>query len=199
MLDDLVQPTGFLAPFLARSPIDKQAVQRFLGMINYRAKFIENVNEKAKPLRDLIKKEIEWHWGPEQVKAFETLKMNLIEAPVLGYYDVTKSVKLTCDASQNGLGAAILQNDMPIAYASKAMTPTQTNYAQIEKELLAVLFACRKFDDYIYGKKSITVETDHQPLVTIFSKPLRAAPMRLQKMMLALQRYNIKLVYKRGK
>ena len=146
------------------APQDKQAVQRFLGMVNYVSKFIEHMSEKAKPLRDLIKKEVEWHWTHVQEKAYEDLKRSLIEAPTLGYYDVKKPVKLTCDASQNGLGAAIMQDNIPIAYASKALTPTQTNYAQIEKELLAVLFACRKFDDYIYGKSPVIVETDHQPL-----------------------------------
>ena len=84
-----------------------------------------------------------------------------------------------------------MQENIPIAYASKALTATQTNYAQIEKELLAVLFACKKFDDYIYEKSQVIVDSDHQPLVTIFNKPLRSAPMRLQKMMLALQRYKI--------
>ena len=179
-------------------PEDKQGVQRFLGFINYLGKFIENLSEKAKPLRDLIKKENDFVWGPEQDKSFQVLKQSLVEKPLLGYYDVSKKVRLTCDASQSGLGAAILQDGRPIASASKAMTETQMNYAQIEKELLAVLFACKKFDQYIYGK-SVIVETDHQPLVTIFNKPLRSAPMRLQKMMLSLQRYNITLTYRKGK
>uniref|UniRef100_A0A3B3C2B3 Gypsy retrotransposon integrase-like protein 1 n=1 Tax=Oryzias melastigma TaxID=30732 RepID=A0A3B3C2B3_ORYME len=75
---------------------------------------------------------------------------------------------------------------------------TETRYAQIEKELLAVVFACMKFKDYIYGKAT-TVETDHQPLVTILKKPIHAAPARLQRMLLRLQCFNITLVYKKGK
>ncbi|KAL7864418.1 hypothetical protein AOLI_G00158380 [Acnodon oligacanthus] len=75
---------------------------------------------------------------------------------------------------------------------------TETRYAQIEKELLAVVFACTKFKDYIYGKP-IIVETDHQPLVTILKKPIHAAPARLQRMLLQLQSYDITLVYKKGK
>ena len=78
------------------------------------------------------------------------------------------------------------------------MTDTEQRYAQIEKELLAVVFACTKFHDYIYGK-DIIVETDHQPLVTIVKKPLLSAPARLQRMLLRLQKYNITLVYKKGK
>ena len=157
-------------------PTDKSGIQRFLGLVNYVAKFIPGLSEKTKLLRDLIKRDTEWHWDENHQNAFDELKKSVLEPPVLGYYDVTKPVKLTCDASKSGLGAAILQDDVPIAFASKSMTETQMNYAQIEKELLAVLFACKKFDDYLYGKKSVIVETDHQPLVTILKKPLRKAP-----------------------
>ena len=78
------------------------------------------------------------------------------------------------------------------------MKDHEQRYAQIEKELLAVCFACTKFHDYIYGK-DIIVETDHQPLVTIVKRPLHNAPARLQRMLLQLQKYNITLVYKKGK
>lgn len=102
------------------------------------------------------------------------------------------------DASSTGLGAALIQEGRPVAYASKALTPTQQNYAQIEKELLAVVFGCAKFDEYIVGRE-IAVETDHKPLESIIRKPLHAAPLRLQRMLVQLQRYpGINLVYKRG-
>ena len=92
----------------------------------------------------------------------------------------------------------MIQEEKPVAYASRALTETEIRYSQIEKELPAITFACRKFHDYIYGKE-ITIETDHQPLITIMKKPLHSAPMRLQKMKLQLQRYNFKLIYKAGK
>jgi hypothetical protein len=180
------------------APSDKSGIQRFMGMVNYLGKFINNFTDKTKPLRELLCKENEWEWTERHQKAFDEIKEYLTSPPVLRYYDVNLPVRLTCDASKSGLGAACLQENIPIAYASKAMTPTQMNYAQIEKELLAVVFACTKFHDYIYGRPVI-VETDHQPLVTIFNKPLHAAPVRLQKMMMQLQRYNIKIQYKRGK
>ena len=104
---------------------------------------------------------------------------------------------LTCDASKFGLGAACLQDGEPIAYPSRTMKSNELNYAQIEKELLAVVFACHKFYDYIYGKQ-IVVETDHKPLVTIIKKPMHAIPARLQHMMLQLQKFDITLVYKKG-
>ena len=84
-----------------------------------------------------------------------------------------------------------------VAYASRSLTKTEQRYAQIEKELIGVLFACKKFHDYTIGKH-MTVETDHKPLETILKKPLLSAPMRLQRMMLQLQRYDMTVGYKKG-
>ena len=69
-----------------------------------------------------------------------------------------------------------MQNGQPVAYASRALTDTETRYAQIEKELLAIVFACDRFYAYIYGRDMVTVESDHQPLETIVRKPLNDAP-----------------------
>ena len=92
---------------------------------------------------------------------------------------------------------ACLQDGKPVAYASRSLTETEQRYAQIGKELLSIVFATAKFHQYIYGKH-ITIETDHQPLVTIVKKPLHKAPARLQKMMMQLYRYDFDLVYKKG-
>ena len=70
----------------------------------------------------------------------------IVTTLVLAYYDVSKPVVIQCDAFQTGLGAALLQEGCPVAYSSRVMTPTEQNYAQIEKELLAIVFACEKFD-----------------------------------------------------
>ncbi len=72
--------------------------------------------------------------------------------PVLRYYNLKEEVTLQCDASQSGLGAALLQGGQPVAYASKELTPTETRYTQIEKELLAIVFACGHFKAYIMAK-----------------------------------------------
>ncbi|KAI2653770.1 Retrovirus-related Pol polyprotein [Labeo rohita] len=90
------------------------------------------------------------------------------------------------------------QNDQPISYASRTLTETETRYAQIEKELLAVVFACQNFYDYIYGKP-VLVETDHQPLLTILNKPLHTALAQLRQMILKLHKFNLTLTYKKGK
>ena len=140
-------------------------------------------------------KNVEFHWLDTHEQAFLALK-NLITQN-LRYYDVSKAVTLQVDASKAGLGAALIQEHGPVAFASKAMNETQCRYAQIEKELLAVVFACKRFHQYVYGKH-IKIESDHKPLEAIFKKPLSQAPSRLQKMLMQLQAYDITLVYKKG-
>ena len=84
-----------------------------------------------------------------------------------------------------------------VAYASRALTAAEQNYAQIEKELLAVLFGCEKFDMDTFGR-AIFIESVHKPLQTIVRKPIALAPKRLQRMLLKLQRYSFELTYRKG-
>ena len=91
-----------------------------------------------------------------------------------------------------------MQEGQPVAFSSRALSNTENNYAQIEKELLSVVHGCTRFDQYVYGRE-VTVQTDHKPLENIFRKPLLSAPKRLPRMLLQLQKYNLKIVYKPGK
>ena len=79
---------------------------------------------------------------------------------------------LSVDASSKGVGAVLLQNERPVAYACKALTPSQENFVQMEKEMLAIVFGCERFYDYLYGQREITVESDHKPLEAILKKPI---------------------------
>ena len=152
-------------------------------MVNFIAKFAPKVSELTTPLRQLTKKHVTFHWEQVHEKAFNDLKCLLSNHDCLRYYDVKKPVTLQVDASHGGVGAAFIQDEGPVAYASKAMNETQKRWAQIEKELFAVLFGCKRFHQYVYGKP-VTVESDHRPLEFIFRKPLSQAPPRLQKMLL---------------
>ena len=102
------------------------------------------------------------------------------------------------DASQRGLGACLLQEGQPIAYASKSLTDTETRYKNIERELLAIVFACQWFNTYVLGRP-FTVESDHKPLEMKHQKSLASAPPRLQRMLLQLQRYDVTIRYRPGK
>lgn len=180
------------------SPQNKQELLRFMGMIQYLAKFIPNLSDVSAPLRKLLEGDIEWHWEETQEKSFEHLKQLVTVAPTLTFFDVNKPITMSVDASSEGIGAVIMQDEKPVAYGSRALTDCQRRYAQIEKELLAIVYGCEKFHQYVYGKE-ILVESDHKPLESIFKKPLHQAPMRLQRMLLRLQRYSLNVTYRPGK
>ena len=97
------------------------------------------------------KKEVLWHWEEQHDAAIRKIMQLICESPVLKYFDPHEEIVIQCDASQNGLGAVLLQSERPICYASRALTDCEQRYAQIEKEALAIAFACLKFRDYVYG------------------------------------------------
>ena len=101
---------------------------------------------------------------------------------------------LQVDASKIGLGATILQDDKPVAYASKALTDTERQWANIEREAYALVFGCECFCIYIYGRH-FTIESDHKPLEQIINKNLVDTPARLQHMIMRLQPYDFNLKY----
>jgi hypothetical protein len=179
-------------------PADAKSVQRFLGVVGYLSKFIQGLSDTAEPLRRLTDDGAEWIWEEPQRKAFKKLKEKLLTPPTLAYFDETKNITVQADASQYGLGAVLSQEGKPVVFASRALTATEKNYAQIEKECLAIVFAAEKFDTYLYGKQHILVESDHKPLETIFKKSILTAPKRLQRMLLRLQRYRLNVKFKQG-
>ena len=119
----------------------------------------------------------------------------LSSALVLRFYDTKLPTKLQVDASKIGLGACFMQQNQPVAYASRAMSNPEVNYAHMEKELLAIVFGCERFNMYTYGTE-IEVLSDHKPLESIFKKPLFKVPLRLR---LRLQKYYLKVKYVPGK
>ena len=190
-------------------PQDKAATRRFLGTITYLSKFCPNLSEVVRPLCDLTHADQEFLWADQHTEAFTKAKELVSKAPCLRYFDVNAPVVLQVDASEYGLGVAILQpvnhpnkspdvHWQPVAYSSSSLSPTEQRYAQIEKETLAIVHAFQKFDQLLFGKSGITVHSDHKPLETIFKRPLASAPRRLQSMMLTLQRYSFQVEYRKG-
>ena len=179
-------------------PTCKQETLSLLGFINYLVKFLPRLSEIAQPIRELTTKNAVFAWSRQHDEAFEQVKKLVTEHPVLRYYDMNEEVTVQCDASEKGVGATLLQNGQPVAFASRTLSQVEQRYAQIEKECLAIVFACSKFSQYITRREIITVETDHKPLQSIFKKSLLNAPSRLQRMLLRLQRYNLEVKYKPG-
>ena len=179
------------------TPKDKE-LHTFLGMATYISSFIPKLADHTASLRDLLKENVEFVWTSSHSKAFQKVKSMICTATTLAYYDRNEPVVLHVDASMKGLGAALFQNNRPIAFASKALTPVETRYANIERELLAVVYGCEKFHSYLYGR-SFVVKTDHRPLEQIHKKDLMQAPPRLQRMLLRLQPYDCEIKYLPGK
>ena len=183
---------------MMQPPEDKAGVQRILGMVGYLQKFCPHLSEVATPLRQLVKKNSHFWWDNDvHGKAMEDIKRILSEPPVLRYFDPKAKIKVQCDASEFGLGACLLADEQPVQYASRALTETERNYAQIEKEMLAIVFGLERFERYVYGRHVI-VETDHKLLLPIHKKSLLSAPKRLQRMLMKTQKYEYEVVYKKG-
>ena len=180
-------------------PQDKKELQRFLGMITYLGRFIPKLSSEVSKLRHLLLEKENWNFGKQHLEEFNRIKKILTFSTTLKYFDKSKPITIECDASAYGLGAAIYQDNQPISFASRTLNPTERNYAQIEKELLSVVFACTRFDQYIVGNKNITIKTDHRPLISIFKQPLITTPKRLQRMLMVLQRYTPELQFVSGK
>ena len=181
-------------------PQMKQELQSFLGAVNYLQTFIPHLSSNIEPLHALLKKENCFTWDENTNTCFQKIKSQLQKALLrpLRYYDRTKPVTLQCDASLKGLGACIIQEGQPITFASKSLTDTKTRYTNIKRELLAIVYGCKKFHTYLYGRTFI-METDHKPLEMISLKNLTAAPARLQRMLLCLQQYDLIIMYRPGK
>ena len=101
------------------------------------------------------------------------------------------------DSSQSGFGAALMQNGHSIVYVSRALAETEFRYKQIEKDMLEIVFSVEKFNDFTFDRRTV-FHTNHKPLESIFTKPLHCAPMRLQGMLIRLQKYDLVVQYERG-
>ena len=119
------------------TPVDVQGVQRLIGMVKYLSKFPSNLSELCQPLGKLTHKDAEWRWTQQQEHVFKSLKVAVTQAPFLKYFSPQAQTKGQGDASQNGLGFALLQEGQPVTYASRLLTPAEQGYSRIEKELLA--------------------------------------------------------------
>jgi len=179
-------------------PTTKQELQTFLGLANYMAPFIPSLSTLTAPLRELVKQSSPFVWNATYQDAFDKIKSSISNQITLTYFDPKKDTVLQVDASTKGLGATLLQDNKPVAFASKALNEVESRYANIERELLAVVYGCEKFHTYLYGR-SFIVHTDHKPLESIHLKHLTAAPPRLQRMLLRLQAYDLVIQYRPGK
>ena len=159
---------------------------------------------KRNPLRDLLKKESAWLWGPAQQEAFQQLKADMASEQVLARYDPEKETMVSSDASSFGLGAVLMQKQpsgemRPVAYVSRSMTETERRYAQIDKEALAITWALEHWAEFLIGMR-FKVETDHKPLIQLLStKLIDELPVRIQRFRMRLMRFDFPIAHVPGK
>ena len=180
-----------------REPECKKDIQRLIGMLNYLSQYIPDMSTVTAPMRSLLKVDVPFVWNTEHEHAFNKIKEILSTTPGLRLFDPNLKVQIQCDASKTGIGACLLQEGQPVAYYSKALTPTEMNWFPIEKECLAVVCAAEKFQHYIYGRE-VEVRSNHKPLEMITRKSIHKASPRIQAMLLRLMKYNLYVNYQRG-
>ncbi|UYV84530.1 K02A2.6-like, partial [Cordylochernes scorpioides] len=204
--EDGIRPDPAKIEAVARmpAPTDVHGVRRFLGMVNHLGRFVENLSEIVAPLNQLLVKGQDFVWDCSQERAFRKLKEVLTTQLILAAYDVRKPTMVSSDASSYGLGAVLKQEGKngiwrPVAYSSRTMTPTEKRYAQIEKEALAITWACERFQDFLLGKR-FRIETDHKPLIPLFStKEMSSLTPRLQRFRMRMMRFGFEIVHIPGK
>ncbi|XP_046857922.1 uncharacterized protein K02A2.6-like [Xenia sp. Carnegie-2017] len=181
-----------------KQPQNVSQLLSFLSSAKYLAPFTPDLSDLCAPLNKLTRKDVDFQWGPEHQEAFERIKDNIANVGVLAYFDPTRPVTIQCDASTEGLGAILYQDNKPVTVASKTLTNTEQNYTNIEREMLAIVFALTRFHHYTYGRH-VLVESDHKPLESITKKPVSTASPRIKRMLLKIQPYDYTVKYVPGK
>ena len=178
-------------------PTDVMAVKQILGLASYYHRYIQNFAEIARPLNNLAQKNTPFMWSPECEAAFQTLKAKLTTSPILAYPNLGPSAstfELHTDASNNGLGAVLEQDERVIAYASRTLTKSEKNYSVIQKECLAIVYATKQFCHYLLGPP-FKLLTDPKPLQWLAEQKMDGM---LGRWALALQEYEFEIIYKPG-
>ena len=180
--------------------------------MNYLSKFIPYLSDFRQLLQELLKKENEFCWMPVHDEAFKNLKSAIVKDMMQKYFDTNLLIYIETDASKKGIGVALMQPDLnvqntsktavpnnlrPVYYVSKMLTVTESNYSNIEREMLGVVFSVLHFKYFTYGH-SITVITDHKPLITLFKKNITASSPRLSRMLIKIIDFQIDLQHQEG-
>ncbi|WVZ63922.1 hypothetical protein U9M48_013514 [Paspalum notatum var. saurae] len=146
----------------------------------------------SKPMTALTQKNAKFAWGLKCGEAFGTLKKLLTSAPVLAQPDITRPFDVYCDASGSGLGCVLMQEGRVIAYASSQLRKHEVNYPTHDLELLAVVYALKKWRHYLLGN-TCHIYTDHKSLKYIFAQP--ELNMRQRRWLELIKDYDLEVYY----
>lgn len=182
------------------TPKNRKELQSFLGMVNCLRSFLPKLSEVTSPLRNLLKKDVDWLWTMGHENSFQKIKEMICNITLLTSFDPKKEITIQADASKDAIGCTLMQEGKPVLHASRSLSDCECQYAQIEKELLAVTFAFTKFHNFVYGHNEVTCFTDHSPLTSIVKKDIsKIQNNRLRRLRLKLLPYKFELKYLPGK
>ena len=195
-------PKKVLAITSREPPKDVDGIRSFLGFASYYRRFIKDFASVAAPMVHLTRNNVPFVWGEKEKQAFDELKHRLVSTPIVRPPDFGKQFFLQTDASKDGIGAVLTQFDSTSAefvveYASRTLTRAERNYATIERECLAVVWAVRKFRPYLFGSEFIIL-SDHKPLQYLNTSKIKDSYGRLTRWTLQLQDYTFQIQYRKG-
>ena len=187
----------------ANAPGSKEELQSFLCMIQSSKDFIPDLANKTMNLRMQTKKHSRFTWDNKCQREFAMLKDAFREDTLLRHFDPEADTFIFVDAHHSGLSAILMQGETsdsvkPVAFASRATTPVEQRYPQLDLEALAIDFGLRRFRYFIAGGPEIEVITDHKPLVSIFSNAWKGS-VRTDRIKLRHQDMKYKVIWKEGK
>lgn len=179
------------------TPNNVKELQAYIGAINFHRRFIKNYTKQMLPLYELIKKDKSlFKWGERQQTAFENSKRSIKEMIELKIPNPSEPFIVVTDASEFAIGAVLIQDEEPVAYESRKLSPAEKNYTTHDKEMLAIIYALKTWRHYLLGSE-FEVFTDHRSLTHFFDqKDLNKRQVRWTEV---LSEYNVKIVYKTGK
>ena len=189
----------------APPPRNTTELKSFIGLINYYNKFLPNLSTFLSPLYRLLKKGCHWTWTKEQQTTFDKAKDLLQSSSLLVHFDPEKAIVVSADASPVGIGGVLSHRmedgtEKPIAFTSRSLSVAEKKYSQLEKEGLAIVFAVKKFHQYLHGRQ-FTVYSDHQPLKYLFDETRQTpvlASARIQRWALTLANYQYRIQHRPG-
>ena len=187
----------------AAPPTSKEEVRSFLGMAGFNSQFIPSYATLSGPLRDLTKKGVNFKWGQPEKRSFDAITKAICDNTLLSYFDTKKQTALFTDASPVGVNATLAQLDengcyKPVNIASRALSTTEMQYDQLEREALAMHFGCSRFKIFLQGCHFIHF-IDPEPLKHMMEKSKREAPARIERIRLKLQNYDATIQLVKGK
>ncbi|WVZ52383.1 hypothetical protein U9M48_003449 [Paspalum notatum var. saurae] len=175
-----------------KQPETVTEIRSFLGLAGYYRRFIKDFSKTTKPMTSLTKKNAKYVWSPNCEEAFQTLKKLLTSAPVLAQPVVTKPFDVYCDASGNGLGCVLMQEERVIAYASRQLRKHEVNYPTHDLELAAIVHALKIWRHYLLGN-TCHIYTDHKSLKYILTQP--ELNMRQRRWLELIKDYDLEIHY----